>query len=323
MKKSIVKRMTAAALTALMLPTLPLSAHAEEEVVKNFEYFQSLSDYEVYVEYYKTYTELGFKFGEMLDRVPTAWYETPHHYLHIFMTPDNGYNTTEITYLIQCTPECLLDMQDWLIENAENRDGDWLKDSPEFLGFPEEWTGVFDVYNFMGEWYDPITHSHFEYLDIQIDMVPQLLSKIIPDYEEYMYQQDIFDAYRITLTLQNSEFWKTYGAEGECIVPPFRVGDASETPPFFGDSNRDGAIDAQDASVVLINAALCGCGSGDRTPEEIYEQTGCDVTVSDLNSDGYFDAADAALLLEYTAAVGTGSKASLREYIEQNAETNE
>ena len=331
MKKSIVKRMTAAALTALMLPTLPLSAHAEEEIVKNFEYFQSLSDYEVYAEYYKTYTELGFKFGEILDRVPTDPLETPHYgAMHEYMTVANTDRPT-IEYYVDCTAECKLDLQEYeeaYYSSNYDPDGDgffsgpgWLEDSPEFFGFPEEWGEKIVFIQATESWYDPETSSQQDF-EFYIEVVPYGLSKKLLDYDEYMYQQDVFDAYRITLTLQNSEFWETYGVEGKCILPPFREG-YSVTAPFFGDSNRDGDINANDASVVLMNAALGGCGSGDNTPEEIFEQTSCDVTVSNLDGSEYVDAKDAAILLSYAAAVGTGSKASLREYIEQNAETNE
>ena len=148
----------------------------------------------------------------------------------------------------------------------------------------------------------------------QIEIVPTLL----PDYDEYTYQQDIFDTYCFTLALQHSEFWKMYGAEGKCALPPDRLGTPIERSPFFGDSNCDDAIDAKDACAILNNAAAAGC-SPDMTAEEIFEACGCDITASDANQDGQTDSRDAALLLRYVVAVGTGSTASLREFAEQEA----
>ncbi len=80
----------------------------------------------------------------------------------------------------------------------------------------------------------------------------------------------------------------------------------------LGDINADGAVDATDASAILIAAAAVGSGaeSGLTAEQE---------TNADVNGDGGFDATDAAFVLQYAAATGTGYTGTLADFMAENA----
>lgn len=77
----------------------------------------------------------------------------------------------------------------------------------------------------------------------------------------------------------------------------------------LGDISGDGEINAEDAALLLEEAALIGAGqSGQFTDEQN--------AAADINGDGEINAADAAVILAYSAAVGAGQgKADIKEFI--------
>lgn len=68
---------------------------------------------------------------------------------------------------------------------------------------------------------------------------------------------------------------------------------------YVGDSNTDGAVDAQDAADVLSIAAQIGTGADIKA-----------TSANDVNADGTVDASDAAAVLSYAAVKGTGADVS-------------
>ncbi len=65
----------------------------------------------------------------------------------------------------------------------------------------------------------------------------------------------------------------------------------------YGDANNDGAVDAVDASEVLIYAALVGAGAEPEVDEDYVER-------ADFNWDGIVDSTDASEILIYSAWMG-------------------
>ncbi len=78
---------------------------------------------------------------------------------------------------------------------------------------------------------------------------------------------------------------------------------------YVGDVNRDGSVNAVDASMILQHYALTSIG----LPSKIYE------TAADLNHDGRIDAVDASIVLSYYSASATG-KVVVYEIIAEESE---
>ena len=78
---------------------------------------------------------------------------------------------------------------------------------------------------------------------------------------------------------------------------------------LLGDVNKDGMVDASDASLVLVEYAILSTG-GDKT------LTGELEIVADVNSDGTVDASDASLILSFYAFLSTGGTITdMREWL--------
>ena len=75
----------------------------------------------------------------------------------------------------------------------------------------------------------------------------------------------------------------------------------------LGDVNTDGAVDAKDASAVLVAYAKASTGKDtDLTDEQKI--------AADINYDGHVDAKDASQILVYYSYLSTGGTKSLIEY---------
>ncbi len=95
---------------------------------------------------------------------------------------------------------------------------------------------------------------------------------------------------------------ETYGYAFESL------GEAPAPEISLADLNDDSAIDATDASALLIAAANAGSGaeSGLTAEQE---------AAADLNGDGAFDASDASLILMYAAYTGSGGTMTIEEFL--------
>ncbi len=83
----------------------------------------------------------------------------------------------------------------------------------------------------------------------------------------------------------------------------------TETALEFGDLNNNGAVNAEDASLILIAAAKQGSGQDSGLTET-------QKTAADVNQDGKINASDAAYILQYAAAAGAGAfSGTLSEYM--------
>ncbi len=83
---------------------------------------------------------------------------------------------------------------------------------------------------------------------------------------------------------------------------------AESAADSLGDVNGDGAVDALDASEVLIAAALEGAGETAGLTEAQRE-------AADADGDGNCNATDASWMLQYSAAVGAGETMQFTEYM--------
>lgn len=82
----------------------------------------------------------------------------------------------------------------------------------------------------------------------------------------------------------------------------------------LGDPNKDGLVDAVDASYIL--ALYASISTGNAEPTE-FEWNTCDV-----NKDGFIDAVDASNILAYYAYVSTGGSNSLEGFLGYNQSDN-
>lgn len=77
---------------------------------------------------------------------------------------------------------------------------------------------------------------------------------------------------------------------------------------YVGDVNRDGQVNAVDASIILQHYALTSTG----LPSKIYE------VAADVNHDGQINAVDASIVLSYYAASATGRVVEYELIVEEN-----
>jgi hypothetical protein len=80
----------------------------------------------------------------------------------------------------------------------------------------------------------------------------------------------------------------------------------------FGDPNGDSKIDANDATLILINYSILSTGGKSELDPEQQR-------VSDVNSDGKIDAADATAVLQYYAYLSTGGTADFKAFLNEKA----
>jgi hypothetical protein len=90
--------------------------------------------------------------------------------------------------------------------------------------------------------------------------------------------------------------------------------ETSETPAnnvMLGDTDKNGTVDALDASLVLTAYALTATGESSGLDDE-------QSAASDVNSDGNIDALDASAILGYYAYTATGGKDSIKDFLSKN-----
>ena len=81
-------------------------------------------------------------------------------------------------------------------------------------------------------------------------------------------------------------------------------------PVSFGDPNGDKKIDANDATLILVNYSLLSTGGKS-------ELSPAQFTAADVNSDGMVDASDATVILQYYSYLSTGGSLDLKSFIDQ------
>lgn len=259
------RKMISVLLSTLMLPVVPAAVSAEEEPTKNFEYYLTLSDYEVYVEFCDTF---GRPVTEeaLLEETELPYYEALSWYVFPFEDHTYAFNN----YGLHC-------------ESVIYTDGLYatLGNTPELFGFPESWskTKLTDVYDEDGNFVetvettdslisiDPglyVLSGHHRY-SVSIDF--DRIAEFEEGYTENAYRDSIYDCYRVMLTLKNSELMATYGIpdrdiELTVVLPPMPNPNEGEqtTEPLYGDLNKDGAVNASDAACILQYAAAVGAG---------------------------------------------------------------
>ena len=80
------------------------------------------------------------------------------------------------------------------------------------------------------------------------------------------------------------------------------------TPPQFGDPTNNGAIDASDATFVLVEYTNLSTGGAPTLDAATF-------LAADVDKDGTISAADATLILQYYSQISTGYKESFEVYI--------
>ncbi len=163
---------------------------------KNFEYYHTLSDYEVYAEYCEMY---GFEAEEELPSEE----ELPHYKFYQFNVPELTPNeNTENIYLLYCTEEASDELMDNGVKN------------PELFGFPSDWDLFYTYFYFSEvEIVDGVSYGEhpikiaFEYLALSDET-----------YTPYMYERSIIDSYRVALTLNHCDFVAQYGCPGRLVM---------------------------------------------------------------------------------------------------------
>ena len=271
---------------AFCTSVVSMPAAAEEEVHKDFAYYLSMSDYEVYAEYCEFY---GY---EVQEELPLGFAQ-PDWAIHMYHAL---YDEDGTGFYMECT-DALEDLYDS------------LEASPELFGFPEEWETSAPLVSIepTSEWvqYD---HAQYELYDIKLNT--EIFTLIDESYTKYYAQKDrfIFDMYRIRLTLEHSDFAKQY-SHPDAVVRQYKIEGMPENP-VFGDANSDGAVNAVDAASILTFAAQLG------TFYTCPEIEGVDSRVSDVTRNGWINALDAAVILSYAADTGAGAtKNQLRSYL--------
>ena len=78
--------------------------------------------------------------------------------------------------------------------------------------------------------------------------------------------------------------------------------------PESGDLNSDGKIDANDATLVLVNYSLLSTG-------EKMQLTESQQKAADVNGDGKIDSSDATTILQYYSYLSTGGKDSFADFM--------
>ncbi len=79
----------------------------------------------------------------------------------------------------------------------------------------------------------------------------------------------------------------------------------------LGDVNEDRKIDANDATLVLVNYSLLSTG-------EAIQLTEAQQKAADVNGDGKIDASDATMILQYYSYLSTGGDLVFKEFMKQN-----
>ena len=230
---------------------------------KDYAYFCSLSDYEVYVEYCQTVTASmrcnpEFALGPeweipIEDEIP----ERIEQDLHLI-----DYTECSTDFVVYCYG---LD-----VEEEDMRD---YEKQPALFGFPENW-------------YQPSTQEGygdsrtlrchlFQTVDDQTVFFLRAGSRLRPDDVYINPLEDEVDIIRLQLTIYNSEFGAKYLDDSKTSFP-FSVDipqlNILAAEPVFGDVNGDGTVNANDAACILRYSAAYGAKNFTGTFEEYMQQ---------------------------------------------------
>ncbi len=160
---------------------------------KNFEYYHTLSDYEVYAEYCEMY---GFEAEEELPSEE----ELPDYQLLRYYTTETPMNYPRVEFYVWCTED--LSDCDYL-----------LSEMPELFGFPEDWN-IIEL--FSGESSRMIVDG-VTYYKCSVLYNFDELSYYEPDYTDARFEDNVIDAYRVLLSLYHSDFVAEYGCPTETV----------------------------------------------------------------------------------------------------------
>ncbi len=228
-------------------------ASAEGETVKDFLYYHTLSDYEVYLEYCELY---GFEAEETLPEETVL----PDYQALRYYTKDGGHG---IKFYVYCDKEV---------------PGE-LNDTPEIFGLPAEWfeqtliesteDSALYSYHWVAEAMETVgiatTENGTECTMYSVEYNFKGVSHFEPDYAEGSYEDSIVDIYRVRLSLHHSDFVAQYAClEDDPNVSPvvqyYTIEGNVNPPAVYGDINGDGAVNATDAACILQYAAAVGAG---------------------------------------------------------------
>lgn len=252
MMKYKLSRLTAVCLGVLMVPVFPAAVNAEEEVVKNYDYYAALSDYEVYADFYDTFGRIAE--GTLPDEASLPYYSLllgDSAYFYVFCTEE--WTQSDANDAVR-NPELFGLPADWYAEeeNSVLVDGEQAgtsirQYSVAEMGTQAETTEIDGV----------VYHSY----DVQYSF--QNVSHFTEDFDI----NSTIDKYRIILPLWNAGILKTYGVQdkdssyyGIYEVYEDDGDDGGAVTVLYGDINKDGAVDASDAACILQYAAAVGAG---------------------------------------------------------------
>ncbi len=235
-------------LSVLMLPVSAFSVNAEEPITKNYDYYASLSDYEVYVEFCETFRKNPAE--TLPDETELPWYQR--------------LAGRTLTGHVWCNEE-------WTAEDATD-----AKKQPELFGLPADWYGEEEhpvyweneqvgvavrQYNVaeMQKSGGFTTHDNVRYQGFVLRYNFENVSCYVPDFDI----NSTIDKYRVILPMWNAGIMKTYGIQDKTsawygIEFPEVVGPVS--PYAYGDLNKDHEVNAADAALILQYAAAVGAG---------------------------------------------------------------
>lgn len=251
MKHNTMTRIVASLFCCLMIPTM--TAFAEEEAAKNFQYYYTLSDYEVYLEYCELY---GFEAETTLPEET----ELPDYQFLRYYTKDGGHGIKFYVYCDKAVPSA-------------------LEDTPEIFGLPAEWyehtliesTEDSALYSYhcvaraMETAGIATTESGTECTMYSVEYNFKDVSYFETEYAEDSYEDSIVDIYRVRLSLHHSDFVAQYAClEDDPNVSPvvqlYTIETNTAPSAVYGDINGDGAVNATDAACILQYAAAVGAG---------------------------------------------------------------
>lgn len=280
MKKKKTTRFLALALSALLLSAMPFSAGAEEAVVKDFSYFASLDDYDVYTEFCEAYKTMGGGSGIVIEEtIPENIEDMP------------AYQNFESIYLNYRYYEgYAFDFELWM--NGDVAEEAWSSYESLYFGTEEEYWKSMEILGFSRDEERPLVEVSLTEGGSRYD----LQSVTVSLDSTFLFESgtmDMIDLYRIYLTIYNSEFYRAYGTE---LYAAQYDGPASF---ILGDVDMNFEVNATDAAQVLMYAARGGC-IGTETPADY----GINEALADVNEDGELDASDASQILILAAEEG-------------------
>ena len=270
MKKKL-QKLTALFLGIVMLPVIPVSVDAEEPVVKDFEYFYSLSDYEVYCEIYDAFYGVYFGTGEggpketlpPVNELPFVYHM--NEFINDRYLPLRFTTNAEFYDKYYDTPDLIVDDEGRERHYQENKE---MFYNPEVMGFPSSWRSFSDEERTVDSAVYIERHGTTDlhggkHLEVVLDC--DKLAEYDSRFADKRLSSDVFDVYRLMLTLWYSDLFENYLLDRKAPRYWFPVPlgvplDTTLTFVLYGDHNKDGVVNAADSSVILQYAALVGTG---------------------------------------------------------------